>query len=489
MSRLPTAPWQRRALELALFTAIAAGLFVRLGGDRVYPKSEARCIDVVGEMVRSGDWLVPRLNRATRLQKPPLYYWAAATVGELAGGSSPWTVRSVSAAAALVLAGAVFAVGRSLGGWPAGFCSAAALAAMALFWVRGRIGDAEMLLALLVFLALAAFERLWFRGDRRMAPLLALLVGLGFLTKATAALVSVGAPILVWLILQRSLRLAVHPRALAWSAAAAALGLSWYVAILLRVPAAGAEFRAFLMSPFGVHAHADATHVRSLLYYLPRLPLQTLPAGLLFLPLGWEGWRERLWRADPRLHFYAVAFVAQLAAWSLVPGKQLHNVLGLLPLFAVVAGRRISERLSLGLGPEPDDPLAALDPARVALDHPARVRVELEHLHVDPARGEVDPRGRVVGLAQELGRDDHRDHHLGDRARGRAARSRSRCISARATTPRSARCPPHARGERREHRLHAAPTSSLRSSSKTKASAPLPISFSAKETWISDVPS
>jgi 4-amino-4-deoxy-L-arabinose transferase-like glycosyltransferase len=333
-------------LELALFAAMAVGLFFRLGSDRVYPASERRCNEVVAEMVRSDDWLVPRLDGEPRLQKPPLFYWTAAVVAELAGGHSLWTLRAVSAMAALALAAAVFAVGRSLGGWPAGFCSAAVLAAMALFWVRGRIGDAEMLLTLLNFLALAAFERLWFAGDRRMAPALALLVGLGFLTKATAALVSVGAPILVWLALKRSLRLAVRPQALAWAALATAIGLSWYVAILLRVPAAAAEFRAFLIGPFGVHAlRRDATHVRSLLYYLPRLPLQTLPAGVLFLPLGWEAWRERLWRADPRLQFYAVAFVAQLAAWSFVPGKQMHYVLGLLPLFAVVAGRRIAERL------------------------------------------------------------------------------------------------------------------------------------------------
>ena len=345
MSRLPSTAGKRRALELALFAVIAAGLFVRLGSDRLYPTSERRCFLVVGEMVRSGDWLVPKLNGVPRLQKPPLFYWAAATVGELAGGSSLWTLRSVSAAAALALAAAVLAVGRSLGGWPAGFCSAAALASMALFWVRGRIGDAEVLLALLVFLALAAFARLWFDGDRRMAPVIALLVGLAFLTKATAALLSIGVPILVWLALPRSLRVALSPRTLAWAAGAAALGLSWYVTILLRVPAAAEEFRAFLISPFGVHAHGDATHVRSLLYYLPRVPLQTLPAGVLFLPLGWEAWRERLWRADPRLHFYALAFVAQLVAWSLVPGKQIHYVLGLLPLFAVVAGRRISERL------------------------------------------------------------------------------------------------------------------------------------------------
>src|SRR5262249_46949033 len=219
---------------------------------------------------------------------------------------TPFTVRCVSATAALALAAAVFAVGRSLGGFAAGFAATAALGASILYLVRGRIGDAEMLLALLVFAALAAFERLWFARDRRMAPALAVLVGLGFLTKATAALLSVLAPILVWLALQRSLHLALRLRTLAWAAVAAAIGLSWYAALLVRVEGAGELFREFLLSPLGLRPehldethHRDATHVRPLLYYLSRFPIQILPAGALLVPLAVEAWRERLWRAQP----------------------------------------------------------------------------------------------------------------------------------------------------------------------------------------------
>jgi len=252
----------------------------------------------------------------------------------------------------------VFAVGRSLGGFSAGFAATAVLGASTLFLQRGRIGDAEMLLALVVFAALAAFEQLWFARDRRLAPALAVLVGVGFLTKATAALLSILAPILVWLALQRSLHLALRPRTLAWSAVAAAIGLSWYAAILVRVEGAGELFRQFLLTPFGVRpAHDyDATHVRSLFYYLPRFPLLTLPAGVLLVPLAVEAWRERLWRAQPRLEFYAIAFLAQGVAWSLVPGKQIHYLLPAVPLFALVAGARIAawlERRPLAHRPKP----------------------------------------------------------------------------------------------------------------------------------------
>ena len=354
MARLIQLPADRRwqvVVTVALFVVLAAGLFVRLGRDRVYPKSEARCYAVVADMLRTGDWLVPRFEGQIRLQKPPLFYWAAATVANGAGGHSLLTLRSVSATSALALALAVFAVGVSLGGFAAGFWSAAALGATAIFFIRGRIGDAEMLLALLVFLSLAAFERSWFTGDRRMAPALAILVGLGFLTKATAALLSVLAPILVWLALQRSLHLVLQARTLLWSAVAAAIGLSWYGVVIGHVPEASELLRQFLLSPFGVRPahidethHHDATHVEAIYYYLPRLPLQLLPASALLIPLGWEAWHRRMWSDEPRVRFYALAFVVQLVAWSLVPGKQIHYLLPLAPLFAVVAGCWLGKR-------------------------------------------------------------------------------------------------------------------------------------------------
>jgi 4-amino-4-deoxy-L-arabinose transferase-like glycosyltransferase len=324
---------------------MAAGLFVRLDRDRMWRSSEERCYAVVGEMVRSGDWLLPRLDGALRLQKPPLFYWAGAVAAKLAGGPSLWSLRSVSAVTALALAACVFAVGRSLGDFRTGLLSAAVLGASALFYIRGRVGDAEMLLSLLVFAALAAFERLWSTRDTRWLPALAVLVGLGFLTKATAALLGIFAPVVVWLAVHRSLRLALRPAVLGWAVVAAAIGVSWYVAILLLVPDAGRLLTELLLSPFGVKAGADAQHLRELWYYWPRFPLAAAPAGLLLPWLAYEAWKQRLFRDEPRLRFYATSFAVTLLAWTFVPQKQMHYLLPLVPLQAVVAGRVLEQRL------------------------------------------------------------------------------------------------------------------------------------------------
>ena len=335
---------RRRWIALGLFAAIAAGLFVRLGAVAMDRASEERCFAVVGEMVRSGDWLVPRLDGAPRLQKPPLYYWAGAAAAILSGGPILLTLRAVAAVAALGLALAVFAVGRSLGDFAMGASSAGVLAGTALFYVRGRIGDAEMLLALLVFLALAVFERLWRTRDRRLLPVLAVLVGLGFLAKATAALLCIAVPIVLWLALHRSLHLALRPAVLGWGLVAAAVGLSWYAAILLRVPNAVELFRSYLVGPLGAQAGTDATHLREWYYYWLRFPFITAPAGLLLPWIAWEAWKRRAFRGDPPLQFYALSLVSLLVAWSFVPSKQMHYLLPLVPLQALVAGRLIAER-------------------------------------------------------------------------------------------------------------------------------------------------
>jgi 4-amino-4-deoxy-L-arabinose transferase-like glycosyltransferase len=332
-------------LAVALFGALAAGVFVGAATDVMWRSSEERCVSVVTAMVQSGDWLVPRIDGALRLQKPPLYYWIGASAVQLTGGPVLTTLRRVSGIAALALAAAVFAVGYSLGGYTTALASTFALAATALFYIRGRVGDAEMVLALLVFLALAVFERLWRTRDRRLLPPLALLVGLAFLTKATAALLCIFVPIALWLALERNLSLALRPAVFLWAAVALAISLSWYGLIFARVPGATELFRDYLLNPFGVHSTSqDAIHARSLFFYLPRFPLNAAPAGLLFPWLGYEAWKRRFWRDEPRMRFLALAFVSQICAWSLVPSKQIHYLLPMVPLQALLLGRLAAQR-------------------------------------------------------------------------------------------------------------------------------------------------
>ena len=339
---------RRIALAALVFAGVAFGLSFHLGAERIWRASEQRCFGVVNEMIRSGDWLTPRLDAeaAPRLHKPPLFYWAAAAAAKLAGGATVVTLRSVSVLAGLGMAVVVFLWGRSLGGFACGIASTLSLAGTALFVVRSRYGDVEPLLAVTTVLALASFERLWRTRDARLLPVLAALVALAFLTKATAALLTIFAPIVVWLALHRSLHLALRPRVLAWAAASAAAGLAWYAAILVFVPGAFEQLVGLALLPLGApDPLRGAIHFRSALFYLSRFPVQTLPASLLLPWLIADGVRTRFWRDDEGLRFVAAALVTLFVAWSLVPQKQMHYLLPLTPLFALLCGQRIARWL------------------------------------------------------------------------------------------------------------------------------------------------
>jgi 4-amino-4-deoxy-L-arabinose transferase-like glycosyltransferase len=319
-------------------------------------------VHVVGVMLRTGNWLVPDLGGKPRLQKPPLYYWAAATVSKQMGHMTPWTLRAVSAAAALGLAALVFAWGRAIAGPGLGLLSAALLAAMLQFLSSARRGDAEMLLAFLATGALFAFDRLDARRRRALLPAFAGLAGLAILTKATAVVFSVALPILVYLWLRRELRVLRDPGVIASCAGALALGLSWYVAILIFVPGAFETLSHALILPMGGKgSRGDSTHFRAPWWYLTVLPVRAAPASLALPFVIWRLWRTRVYRDDPRMRFAALCFLVPFAAFSLLPQKQKHYTLAMLPGLALcsaealcAAARELRPRLALfvrALGP------------------------------------------------------------------------------------------------------------------------------------------
>jgi len=340
---------------LVLLAALALPLWFGLATDPTGRISEQRCVTVVKGMVESGDWLVPRLGDAVRLQKPPLFYWAGSAVAKWSGDTGPWSVRAVSAAAALGLAVLVLLWGRSLGGAAEALLAVGALAAMQQLASSGRRGDAEMLLAFLSTAALFSFARAAARRPHaRLAPF-AVLAGLAFLAKGTAIAFTIAAPILAHLALRRELGVLRRPRVLVCFAAIAAIGLSWYAAVILTVPGAWDSFRDALLLPLGdSESRSGSAHFRAPWWYLTALPVRAAPASLLLPLVIWRLWRTRLHRDDPARRFAALAFLAPFVAFSVLPQKQKHYTLSMLPGLAlctadalVAASTELRERFAL----------------------------------------------------------------------------------------------------------------------------------------------
>lgn len=190
------------------------------------------------EMLASGSWGEPTIGGRPWLEKPPLPFQAVAAAGWLAGGVSPWSARLPSALAATGLVLGVAYLARRRYGETVGVLAGAVQATT--FWsvYRGRLAEADILLACLIVWTLAAFDRLrddhnahakaWRWAFFGLLGLTSQVKGIGF--GAVLAGSVVGA-VLIWDRRPATWRRLMFPAG--W-AAAAALMLAWPLAMIQR---------------------------------------------------------------------------------------------------------------------------------------------------------------------------------------------------------------------------------------------------------------
>ena len=111
--------WRRDLLWLALAFALLFGF--RLGSYPISGGDDGRNAEIPREMLATGDWVTPRLDGVNYFEKPPLVYWAGATMQKFFGPSE-WSLRSVPALFALAGVLLTYAAARRLHGRTAG-CS------------------------------------------------------------------------------------------------------------------------------------------------------------------------------------------------------------------------------------------------------------------------------------------------------------------------------------------------------------------------------
>ena len=334
-------PERRTKLPLLLLlVGLAAVMLFRLGELPLDGKREIRTWEVTRAMVDTGDWLVPRMaDGSERLVKPPGFYWSAAAVSTVAGEVSFFSWRLPSVLATIAMAWLTWAWARSVGGDRLGMCAVCVLLMMHLIVTQGRRGVAEMELALFSNLALFSFDRIFFRARSGGLALFALWVALAVLSKATTGLMLIGLPIALALVVHKRVRGAFRAPVLTWVTLGVLAGFAWYFVILATLPGAWATLRMAATLPLGVTSDVvvpTATHYSPVWFYFGGLVSAALPA--LFL-LPWTIGRAikgRLWSEDPRRRFLALIVISLFVAFSLIPQKQKHYLLPLLPALSIL---------------------------------------------------------------------------------------------------------------------------------------------------------
>lgn len=320
--------------------------FAHLGTAPPGRMSEQRCHRVAARMVKSGDWIVPIDHGAPRLQKPPLYYWLAASAITLTGEATYAVTRAPSALAAVLLALLTFYWASRRGGALAGVVALCALLATDQFQDNARRGDAEMVFALASVAALLTFQRALESGRGRDLAWFAGAFALAVLAKATAALVTVLVPIAAWAVFDARVRARLDRGFALAVVAAACVGFAWYGVVLTRVVGAWHELVGHATRPLGVdEAGGDADHYRAAYFFVKQLPSILGPVVLALPLLVVSAWRRRAAVRRSAAWMPALAFLAAFVVFSVLPQKQPHYLLPVLPALCVWVGLELERSL------------------------------------------------------------------------------------------------------------------------------------------------
>ncbi|MCZ6507286.1 MAG: phospholipid carrier-dependent glycosyltransferase, partial [Acidobacteria bacterium] len=336
----------RLVVEDALFYAvvIVAVAFAFQGSRGVWEPDEGRYVHSALEMLRGGDWLVPRLHELVYLDKPPAIYWAVA-VGIKALGANEWGIRL---AHALALVGTAILVGgwlRPVLGRRGARVAAAAYGTTLLPVVAANAVTPDGLLALFTTAASVAYWR--YRstetatGRYLWATALSFSVAMGLSTKGTAALIFAG-PIVLHLLWEIGPSRAVRRTEL-WVAALAAIGLgaAWYLIVGASVPGALEYFFDNQVAGrlWKSSYHRNAEWWKPLRVYGASVLAGSLPWSLIWVRLGWKhgaGRLRSLITADPLSRFLLLAIALPLLVLSLAKSRlELYALPVLAPIVAL----------------------------------------------------------------------------------------------------------------------------------------------------------
>lgn len=344
------------ALAAIVLVGMALMFFADLGGIALTDRDEGEYGAAVGEMQRSGDYVVPTLNGNRYLEKPILVFWAIAGAESIVGkGELAARLPSAVSALAVVLILAAMAWYAS-GSVPLAVCAAGACAFTPLFVLVARASLTDMMLTLWTTMAIATF----FMATETAKPkdakwwLLAWAgLGLAFLTKGPVGPAVVLPTALIYALVQRNLWQTIKNARIHWGLLIVIIiNLPWYGLVFMRL---GSQFWQDFFVSQNIRRFSEVLlgHGGGLVYYIPVLLLGAFPFFIIALPALARALTKnpRLVRAaDPlaRLRMLsAIAVLVVFVVFSLAATKQINYILPALPFVGFLAGYKIW-RMSVG---------------------------------------------------------------------------------------------------------------------------------------------
>ena len=322
---------------LILLLALAAlALGWDLGGGRLLDPDEGRNAEVAREMATTHDYVVPHLDGLPYLDKPVLYFAAAAAAMQLLGPQE-LAARLPAYLATLATIALVVWFARRRFGADAGWLAGLVLATMPMVLAYARTTIFDSTLSLCTTAAVIAFAE-----ERQVLAWAA--IGAGGLTKGPIAiLIPLAVVVPHALLTARPLRGLVPLRGLLVFALVA---FPWFLAVTTRIPQF--PYYAFVRETLQRVTTTSFHRTAPFWYYLPIIPVAAFPWVIPALArLG--GGRVR-WAWEARRVNDSARDALLLGCWMVGPlvfftfnqSKLPQYVLPLMPAFALAAARHVS---------------------------------------------------------------------------------------------------------------------------------------------------
>ncbi len=315
-------------------------LFLNLGRIPLFEPDEGRYADIAQTMVKSGDWVTPRMNYITHLHKPPLSSWLVATSFK-ALGPSEFSARLPSVFLSLLILTGVFSLGKFLFDFKTGLYAAWILLTSIFYLAVSRLCITDMTLTFFIFLALNSAARLFFGTRHRLVHfyLFAFSLALGMLTKGPVAWMVVGLPAAVFAFWKKKgfgipLKHWIFALFLMLP-----LSLSWYVLMSMKNHEALDYFLRYQL--LGRVVKGGAGHAHPFYYFLIVFPLGFFPWSLSLWETAVSSFKTKWQNSEERdkIHFLWLWFLIPFILFSIFRTKLATYVVPLFPAISLLVAR------------------------------------------------------------------------------------------------------------------------------------------------------
>jgi 4-amino-4-deoxy-L-arabinose transferase-like glycosyltransferase len=332
-----------------VWLVLAAAWFATLQLRPMLDPDEGRYAEIPREMVASGDWLTPRFDGLKYFEKPPLQYWATASLYSVFG-ISEWTSRLWTVGLAFACLPMVFGWTRRLYGRNAGLAAVVALAVSPYFGIIGHLdlldaGFSFWLTGAVFAFTLAQSSEVGSREERRWMLLAWVAAALAILSKGIVVGVLTGVSLIVYSLIERDIRPWKRLHVAAGLPLFLFVGAPWFIAVSVRNP----DFPGF----FFIHEHfarfLTSVHqrVEPWWFFLPLLLLGVLPWGWSLLGACVRAWRDPGPSSQFKpLRFLLIFAVLTLGFFSASESKLAPYIMPMFPPLAAVVGAYVAERES-----------------------------------------------------------------------------------------------------------------------------------------------